>query len=548
MTFIFCDAMGWIDELEIDEALDDVIKNQRTGNDFILDPFRFEDFKNAEIKKLFIEEIKAELGTYTAQKLLFIDYPKSNFILRPCARPVLKDLIIYQAIVKFTGSKIYRKIPKDISYSFNKFKEKFKKDKKRDIDHWLAFEERTLQFSKQYDYLLTSDIASFFEHICHDVLKERLLLLNTSDNYSNAVNFLVNKLLCKWSQTENIRNFSLPQGPDASRILADVYLYPVDKKMKSNRKINYYRYMDDIRLFANTKHDLKLALIDLVKELRELKLNLNAKKTKIYETKDMESLKSVIDSHKTTLNLIDNAFKSKQEGEIKLVYDSLFEIYEMAKEDNVVFSERYMNFFISHAVDLMKFEMINKSVVRALCNEFMAMLENKPHITNKLCWFFQAATQYDKMQREFILKKLIEFLKDKKKNLYEWQELMVLDTIRQLLKKGDLNFIKQIRKLKPKHFLAECQKRLILGREGESDDIEQIVNDIKTLLLNDEQKRNAAVAIQGLHKSHKDKIYDEYINKTYTKKFLKSLNGKYFGYVYKLQKDWAEESVDAYPF
>ena len=104
--------MGWINELEINEALDEIIKNQRTGNDFILDPFRFEEFKNAEIRKLFIEEIKAELGTYTAQKLIFIDYPKANFILRPCARPVLKDLVIYQAIVKFIGSKIYRKIPK----------------------------------------------------------------------------------------------------------------------------------------------------------------------------------------------------------------------------------------------------------------------------------------------------------------------------------------------------------------------------------------------------------------------------------------------------
>jgi len=65
--------------------------------------------------------------------------------------------------------------------------------------------------------------------------------------------------------------------------------------MKANRKIVYFRYMDDIRLFAKNKHDLKLALIDLVKELRELKLNVNAKKTRLYETKDKESLRTVID-------------------------------------------------------------------------------------------------------------------------------------------------------------------------------------------------------------------------------------------------------------
>ncbi|GEM_PF-1101042 len=540
--------MSWIKELDIGNALNEVIKNQRTGDDFIIDPLRFEDFKKPEIKKLFVEDISTELATYNAQKLLFIDYPKSNFILRPCARPLLKDLVVYQSVVKYIGFKVYRKIPKDISYSFNKFKDKFSKDQKRHIDHWLAFEERTIQLCKSYNYLLTSDIASFFEHICHDVLKERLLLLNTSDSYSNAVNFLINNLLCKWSQTDNIKNFSLPQGPDASRILADIYLYPVDKKMRENRKIIYFRYMDDIRLFAKNKHDLKLALIDLVKELRELKLNLNAKKTKIYETQDKESLKKVIDPKKSSLNLIDNAFKSKKEGGIRLVYDSLFEIYDLAKDDSIAFNERYMNFCISHVIDLMKFQMVEKAVVKNICIDFFNMLENRPHMTSKFCWFFQAAAQYDTNNKNFILKKIVEFLRDKKKNLYEWQELILFDTIRQLLKKGDIKFVRQIRKIKTKHYLTECQKRLILGREGDTDDIEQIINYIKTLSLNDEQKRNSAVAIQGLHKSHKEKIYDEHIDKSYIKKFVKSLKGNYFGFIYNLQKDRVDETVDAYPF
>lgn len=540
--------MSWIKELDIGDALNEVIKNQRTGNDFILDPLRFEDFKKPEIKKLFIEEVSAELATYNAQKLLFIDYPKPNFILRPCARPLLKDLVVFQSVVKYIGSKLYRKILKDISYSFNKFKDKFSKDKKRHIDHWLAFEERTIQFCKNYNYLLTSDIASFFEHICHDVLKERLLLLNTSDSYSKAVNFLIDNLLSKWSQTDNIKNFSLPQGPDASRILADIYLYPVDKKMRANRKIIYFRYMDDVRLFAKNKHDLKLALIDLVKELRELKLNLNAKKTKIYETTDKESLKNVIDPKKSSLNLIDNAFKSRKESEIRLVYDSLFEIYELTKDNSTAFNERYMNFFVSHTVDLMKFELIEKSVVKAICINFLNMLEDRPHMTSRFCWFFQAAAQYDTNNRVVILKKVVEFLRDKKKNLYEWQELILFDTIRQLLKKGDAKFVRQIRKTKTKHYLTECQKRLILGREGETDDIEQIINDIKTLHLNDEQKRNAAIAIQGLHKSHKEKIYDEYVDKSYTKKFVKSLKGNYYGFTYNLQRDRVDWAADAYPF
>lgn len=86
-----------------------------------------------------------------------------------------------------------------------------------------------------------------------------------------------------------------------------------------------------------------------------------------------------------------------------------------------------MNFFVSHVIDLMKFEMVDKTVVKNICIEFLSMLENKPHTTIKLCWFFQAAAQYDVRNRIFITRKLIEFLRDKKKNLYEWQEIILFD-------------------------------------------------------------------------------------------------------------------------
>lgn len=62
--------MSWTNELDIGDALDEVIKNQRTGNDFILDPLRFEDFKKPGIKNLFIEEAISDLATYNAQDSL----------------------------------------------------------------------------------------------------------------------------------------------------------------------------------------------------------------------------------------------------------------------------------------------------------------------------------------------------------------------------------------------------------------------------------------------------------------------------------------------
>lgn len=538
--------MSWIERLDFERALKEVQRNQRKGGDFIIDPLRFEDLSIDKIKNLFISKLKKDLkdGKFYPKELLTIDCPKSNFILRPCARPLIEDLVVYEAIVNYIGSKVHRKIKKNISYSFNRFKEKYKKgNRKRDIDHWIDFEERTADLCKKYKFLLTTDITSFFEHISHEVLKERLLMFNSSDEYTKSVNFLIDTLLAKWTETENIKKFSLPQGPNASRLLADIYLYSVDKKMTSNRKIVWFRYMDDIRLFANSKHDLKKALIDLVNALRDLKLNLNAKKTNIYDTNDKESLKKVIDPEKGTLNLIDRAFKSKQAGEIDLVIESLRELYEKALDNKNPFSDRYMNFCISHYIDLMKFSRISYFGIRKIVKDFFELLEERPHLSNKFCWFLLAAAKHEKRLRKDILKNLVSFLRDKKKNIYAWQEMIILDTIRQLITVKDTSLLKIIRKIKPKHIISLCQINLILGKFGESDDLEEIITQIKNNLFDDEQIRSISISIQQVNKNIKQNIFDRYIKKPYVKEYAKSVkDNKYYGFLYNFQKESLQEA------
>ena len=83
-------------------------------------------------------------------------------------------------------------------------------------------------------------------------------------------------LLETWSR-ERIRGYGLPQGPPASAFLADIFLDYVDRRMEKYE--GYFRYMDDIRIFCKREIDAKLALKDLIIALRDLKLNINAKKT-----------------------------------------------------------------------------------------------------------------------------------------------------------------------------------------------------------------------------------------------------------------------------
>ncbi len=119
------------------------------------------------------------------------------------------------------------------------------------------------------------------------------------------VNALTN-MLRKWSE-ERIKDYSLPQGPPASSFLGDIYLDHVDRKM--DKYEGYFRYMDDIKIFCKTELDAKKALKDLIIALRELKLNINAKKTDILIGEDIAN--KLFDPHHQLMKIIEDIISKK---------------------------------------------------------------------------------------------------------------------------------------------------------------------------------------------------------------------------------------------
>lgn len=158
--------MTWITKLKIEDSIKEIQKDEMSGKDFCLDPLRFEDLSLKDVRKELINEVKKRVESgYSMANLICIDVPKSNYILRPAARPNLIDWIIYNAVVNFIGSKIYKKIPKN-SFSFNRFRDRQEKKKKiSSIDYWIRFEDESVSLSKdfKYSYLLTTDITSFLK-------------------------------------------------------------------------------------------------------------------------------------------------------------------------------------------------------------------------------------------------------------------------------------------------------------------------------------------------------------------------------------------------
>ena len=67
----------------------------------------------------------------------------------------------------------------------------------------------------------------------------------------------------------------IPQGLSISVLLANIYLHELDKKYKKNKKINYFRYVDDILIFCNEKdaEEIKNRLINELKLKYSLQVN-----------------------------------------------------------------------------------------------------------------------------------------------------------------------------------------------------------------------------------------------------------------------------------
>ena len=538
--------MPWFEKLRFESVIKDIVSDARRGQDIFVDPFRFEDLGRKDVRDELIAEIKTRISsTYPVSDLIKIDVPKSNYVLRPGARPTLIDLISYEAVTDYIGSFIYKKIPA-LSFSFKRFKEKYEGKVKyaSSVNHWIEFENlgRIYSENPKFKFMLVTDITSFFEHISIEVLDDRLKRFSTDQNFIHAVNFLTQTLLNNWTATNKIPRFGLPQGPDASRALADIYLYSLDREMQK-KKVTYFRFMDDIRIFSKNKNEIKINIGTLVLALRDLKLNLNAKKTIIYETQNKESLGKVFDPEAIRLQFLSEAFRSNKSDVLQIVKPPLFELKNMFYDPKDAFNERHLKFFIFRTVDLMKWKLLTEKEIHDLVSEFLNLFDEQHHLANILCWFLVAAGCYSESQKIRIQENLIKFICDKKKNIYKWQEMWALDAIRQLGPITKTNLLKIKKTYSNKHELCYSQFCLIASQSNDSDEREEI---LEAKRIQSDEYRATLGAVYSLNP---DVLKRAGLRvPEYFRIFCSRVKPDYFGYKYILPKPSSVEEPDPSPY
>ncbi len=266
-----------------------VLKHLRQDmrDDWYFDCLQYDDlFKDpAEAKRTIISLLQEWNGIYKGTRSVVRNIPKKGYGERYGLETDFFDRFVYQAICSFLipfydpllGHRVlsyrYEPAPLNAKYLF-----------KNKIERWFTFEGVTLTFRRSGRHLLVTDLSNFFENVSRVQIigaLERAVpdIVATGPEKLQIRNAIatLDRLLSQWTFS---RDHGLPQNRDASAFLSNILLSFVDREM-TRKGYDYYRYVDDIRVIADSELHARRGLQDLIRELRKVGLNINANKTAI---------------------------------------------------------------------------------------------------------------------------------------------------------------------------------------------------------------------------------------------------------------------------
>lgn len=455
--------------IDLEKAYKEVLYDERHGQDFLPDILHFLDSK--KFKNQLLQQLKQELDndTFQVRDLVTMDVPKDNFFIRSGARSYLKDLVLYRALANYIGLKTDKKLETSVfSSRFN--------HKKREVIHWseqwLKFERAFwANYEKGFKYVLKTDTTAYFANIDINRLRKSIIaIIGNSEEQQIAVKFLFDKMLRTWALKQRNKGYGLPQGGNASSILANLFFSHVDALFSRNRSIRYLRYSDDMRILAKNEIDARIALRTLIGELRRIGLDLNEKKTQILtpfeveqqlrdpKRQDMEKLRTIINSGNVVL--------IKQ-----LAVPMLNDLFQGSFDAHNAFADRHLRFAINCFIRLREIYRGNSREIEAVGMKLIDKLKSLPGSAYTFAGFF-GMFPYDSFKKE-----LLRFLKSRA-NIYEWQEMYIMDSLLrfQSFSQAQLQMFRDIAFDKDKHALTRSKALLLLGKFGNEHERQDLMN------------------------------------------------------------------------
>ena len=236
--------------------------------------------------------------------------PKSTYSFRISTQLDPLDWLIYSALIYEIGEELEAfRLPLEEGIVFSR-----RFDPQPDgtmfsrSTSYSQFQERTRELASRSNeqYVVVADIADFFPSVYHHRVENALSLAAPKKlNHAKATMHLIGG----WRAGQS---FGLSVGPSASRLIAEVAIHDVDQALLGEH-LTFARYVDDFRIFCNSRKDAYIALATLADILwKNHGLTLEAQKTQIMPVEGFEQ----------------RYFRSGREAELKRLSDSFADLLD----------------------------------------------------------------------------------------------------------------------------------------------------------------------------------------------------------------------------
>ena len=490
--------MPWTECLNLDLALERVIKDM--GDDPYPDLLHYKDTQLnwSSFRDNLLESIVGDKGTYHPAPYKTIEIPKRGFTLRPAGAMHIKDRLLYQAIADFLAPQF---TPEQPVYSYRLASPTSSWMFLQGVEQWKLFEVEAERLCHEYQYVLETDLTAYFEHIDHRRLARRLddIFPQIDRATMRPLKQHLSSLLGTWSRNTS---FGIPQVNNPSSFFGNLYLDEFDKLLMRSG-FTYMRYVDDMRVFVKSVPDARKALAQMVEALRRSGLYLSSGKTRIVPS---ELVLRELDAGRSTLNQIDEAFKSKSRNKIEAIIPVLQEFFFFTIRDENDFRDRHFRFCIYRYRRLKAFG-IGGDIHRPVVDTVLDRLYNLPSATDIFALYlslFPGVTE--------IPIGILNFL-ESDFNIYAWQEMHLLEVLIRILSPIESPITERARR----YARTKCQSRdvhpsiraranILLGKIGDWADRRNIrdyyynENDI-------EVQKAILIAIQEMNAEERKNFY-----------------------------------------
>ena len=220
--------------------------------------------------------------------------PKPNGLNRMYTIMPIEDQIVYQAFANKLADQMqieqvkkrYRKsvfgnlyAGKNSIYFFQKWNDAYKAYTKSIIN----------AFNSGNGYIASFDLTACYDSINHNLLRDILRKFHFSDECIDEF-ILMLKSWCSPSK-DHLLGAGIPQGPQASGIIAEAVLGEYDSYieiLQKQYKFKYFRYVDDIKVLAKDEETVRWVLFLLDKKSKELGMFPQASKVSVHKIENIE--------------------------------------------------------------------------------------------------------------------------------------------------------------------------------------------------------------------------------------------------------------------